>query len=95
MSDERAASVPFGESDAASQQARQVVRERSPRAPKPLSVPAAVALIGLGTFLFGMVVASADMAALGMLLLLWGVSSFSVLYLTRRRRARTQSPHSR
>jgi hypothetical protein len=59
-----------------------------------LSVPAAVALIGLGTFLFGMVVASADMAALGMLLLLWGVSSFSVLYLTRRRRARTQKLHS-
>jgi hypothetical protein len=37
--------------------------------------------------LLGFLVASAFLAGLGMILLCWGVLSFSFLYLSRRRRA--------
>jgi Zn-dependent membrane protease YugP len=52
-----------------------------------LSVPAWSAAIGAIMVLLGFLVASAFLAGLGMILLCWGVLSFSFLYLSRRRRA--------
>jgi hypothetical protein len=60
---------------------------RRERAPKPLSVPVIVAGIGLILFFLGIAVASVDVSGLGVLFFLWGVSSFSILFLTRRRRS--------
>jgi hypothetical protein len=62
-------------------------RRRRERAPKPLSVPAAAAMIGLALFFLGIAVGNVDVSGLGVLFFLWGVTSLSMLLLTRRRRA--------
>ena len=62
-------------------------RARRERAPKPLSVPAIGALIGVLLVVVGFVVGSADVAALGMIFFVWGLLSLAVLIITRRRRA--------
>jgi hypothetical protein len=67
------------------------------RARKPLIVPIVAALIGLAIYFLGIALASVDLSALGAILILWGVSSSSILILVRwrraRRRAAPSSPH--
>jgi hypothetical protein len=67
---------------------RPASRRRGERAKKPLSVPFVTALIGAAIFFLGIAVASVDVSALGALLSIWGILSFSVLVLVRWRRAR-------
>ncbi len=65
---------------------------RRQRAPKPLSVPACGAAIGLVLFILGLGPFNAiDLASLGLILFFWGVLSFSVLLISRRRARRTRS----
>jgi hypothetical protein len=52
-----------------------------------MSIPVAAAILGLTLFFLGIGVASVDVSALGTILFLWGVTSFSALYIGRRRRA--------
>jgi hypothetical protein len=60
-------------------------RTRRQKAPKPLSVPVWSAIIGALFVVLGYIVASAFMAGFGMILLCWGIVSFSILYIKRRR----------
>jgi hypothetical protein len=60
---------------------------RAKKGPKPLSVPAIVAVIGVLLFFVGIPIGSADVSALGMIFLLWGASSLSILLIRRNRRA--------
>ena len=61
---------------------------RRQKAPKPLSIPAWSAAIGALLVVLGYIIASAFMAGFGMILFWWGVISFAILYLKRRRAAR-------
>jgi hypothetical protein len=63
---------------------------RRERAPKPLSVPAIVAALGFILFFLGIFVGNVDLSALGAIFFIWGVSSCSVILLTRRRRSAKQ-----
>jgi hypothetical protein len=64
---------------------------RGERARKPLSVPLVSALIGAAIFVLGIAVSRVDVSALGALLSIWGVSSFSILVLVRWRKARKRA----
>jgi hypothetical protein len=60
-------------------------RTRRQKAPKPLSVPAWSAVIGALFVVLGYIIASAFLAGFGMILLCWGIISFAILYIKRRR----------
>ncbi len=60
-------------------------RVRRQKAPKPLSVPAWSAVIGALFVVLGYIIASAFLAGFGMILLWWGIISFIILYVKRRR----------
>jgi hypothetical protein len=65
-------------------------RPRRKRAPKPLSVPACGAAIGLLLFILGLgPLNTIDLASLGLIFFFWGLISFSVLLITRRRARRS------
>ena len=64
-------------------------RARRRKAPKPLSVPAWSGAIGALFVALGYIIASAYLAGFGMILLWWGVISFSILYMKRRRAGRS------
>ena len=66
-------------------------RARRQKAPKPLSVPAWSAVIGVLCVVLGYIIASAFLAGLGMILFWWGVISFAILYIKRRRAGQSLS----
>jgi hypothetical protein len=66
-------------------------RARRQKAPKPLSVPAWSAVIGALFVVLGYIIASAFLAGFGMILLLWGIISFTILYVKRRRAGQSLS----
>ena len=91
MGDDRIEPDSDRQKDRTMEKASVAGRKRGARAQKPLSVPVVATALGLVIFVLGIAVASVDLSALGALFFLWGVSSFTVLVLTRWRRARKRA----